>query len=205
MIKLSELNKDLYKPKDVKRLLGVSLSTVQNMTKDGRLNVVWSDTQRRHITKESLINYLDHMGLLYKEELPRQDVIYARVSTHKQKERGDLTRQIQTISTFAITQNPVNLMIIEDVGSGLNDNQKGLSKLIQMVMDDKINRIFINYKDRLTRFGFNYLKAICERHNTTIVTISNEAEDKSTQQELVEDIISLIQMYGLRHVIKEKL
>ncbi|MDO4895999.1 MAG: IS607 family transposase [Moraxella sp.] len=209
MIPISSLNKDFYKPRDVVALLGVSLPTVQNMTRDGRLVAIRSETNRRLITRESLIHHLRTIGVLYEQE-NRSDVIYARVSTHKQKERGDLDRQITAISSFVIHQNPKNLQILSDVGSGLNDNRKSLNKLITMVQDNKIDRIFILYKDRLTRFGFNYIKAICDKHNTQIIIISDDVLDKTMNEELAEDIVSIIhsfsgKMYGLRSKIKEQI
>lgn len=208
-INISEINKPFYKPKDIKELLNVSLGTVQNMTKDGRLVAIRNTKDRRMITRDSLIAYLDSIGLLISDDR-RIDVIYARVSTHKQKERGDLDRQIQSLKDFAVNKNPKSLETITDIGSGLNDNRKGLNKLIKWVQEDKVDRIFISYKDRLTRFGFNYLKAICDYHNTQIVVVSSEMLDKSTSEELAEDIISIIhsfsgKMYGLRSTIKQRI
>ena len=140
----------------------------------------------------------------------RQDGIYARVSTNKQKSRGDLDRQVEKISAFIISQNPQNLKVFKEVGSGLNDNRKQLLQLIDMVCENQVNRIFVLYKDRLTRFGFNYLKTICNKHNVEIVVVSNETEDKSIQEELAEDIIAIIhsfsgKLYGLRKTIKQKI
>ena len=79
-----------------------------------------------------------------------------------------------------------------------------------MVMNDEIDRIFILYKDRLTRFGFNYLEQICNKFGTKIIVISEEIQEKSIQEELAEDIISIIhsfsgKLYGMRNKIKEKL
>ncbi len=208
-INISKINKPFYKPKDIKELLNVSLSTVQNMTKDGRLIAIRNAKDRRMITRDSLIAYLDSIGLLVSDN-GRIDVIYARVSTHKQKERGDLDRQIQSLKEFAINKNPKSLETITDVDSGLNDNRKGLNKIINMVQTDSIDRVFVSYKDRLTRFGFNYLKAICDYHNTEIIIMSSETTTKSTSEELAEDIISIIhsfsgKMYGLRSTIKQRI
>lgn len=68
--------------------------------------------------------------------------------------------------------NPKNLEVISDVASGLNDNRRGLNKLIDMVLDGKIDRIFVLYKDRLTRFGFNYLERICKKMGSKIIVLS---------------------------------
>jgi len=206
MIKDVEITKNYYKSGEVARMLGVSTRTIQNYCMNGQLTEVFVNS-RRFIPKESVIAFLKEKGI-YLETEERKDVIYARVSTHKQKNRGDLDRQISVISQFAVTQNPKNMEIISDIGSGLNDNRKGLTKLILMIQEDKISRVFINYKDRLTRFGFNYLKMICDFHKTEIIVVSSETEDKSTSEELAEDIISIIhsfsgELYGLRKKLKD--
>ena len=77
-------------------------------------------------------------------------------------------------------------------------------------MEDKVDRIFILYKDRLTRFGYNYIERVCKKHNTEIVVLSNEVKDKSREQELAEDIISIIhsfsgKLYGSRKKLKEEI
>lgn len=170
------------------------------MYKDGKVS-------KRIYTKEVLINKLIEMDLLIDDADDRIDLIYARVSTHKQKERGDLQRQVDNIKLFAIDYNPRHLQVITDVASGLNDNRKGLLKLISLVQDGKVNRIFISYKDRLTRFGFNLIKQICDFNQTEIIIISNDMSDKTLEFELAEDIISIIhsfsgKLYGLRSKVK---
>lgn len=139
----------------------------------------------------------------------RHDIIYTRVSTTKQKKNGDLDRRIQKITQYIVDKNPYNLLTLTDVGSGLNDDRKNLNKLLNLAISDKVNRIFILYKDRLTRFGFRYLEKICLKHNTEIIVISNDLNDKSTQEELAEDIISLIhsfsrKLYGMCKKIKQE-
>lgn len=79
-----------------------------------------------------------------------------------------------------------------------------------MVQNGEVNRIFISYKDRLTRFGFNYIKRICDFHEVQIIIVPEEAGHKSDSEELAEDIIALIhsfsgECYDLRHKIKESI
>lgn len=210
MIHMSELTKDFYKTGEIAKFLNVSTRTVQNYCMDGKLEEIFTATNRRLISKESFINYLTKHNLLVDDSLStKYDAIYARVSTHKQKERGDLERQIETISRFAIDKNPKKLKIFSDVDSGLNDNRKQLNNLLDSVMNNEVDRIFINYKDRLTRFGFNYLMKICSKHNTEIVIVSNDTNNKTLQEELAEDIISVIhsfsgKLYGMRNKVKEE-
>lgn len=204
MIRLSDLTQDYYSPGDVAKLLGVVPMTVISYDNKGLINFERTATNRRIISRDSLITYLNSVGLLVDDLIStRYDAIYGRVSTHKQAERGDLDNQINTLLAYSAAQNPINIKVYKDIGSGLNDNRKNLIQLINDVQLNKINRIFITYKDRLTRFGFNYLQEICKFHNTTIIPISNELIEKSLQEELVEDLIAIIhsfsgKLYGLR-------
>lgn len=204
MIKFSELTQDFYTSGDVAKMLGVVPMTVIGYDKKGIMHFERTVTNRRLISKDNLINYLDSVGLYLDDRISgKYDAIYARVSTHKQATRGDLDSQINTLLVYAATQNPINIKIFKDIGSGLNDNRKELLSLINEVQQDKINRIFITYKDRLTRFGFNYLQTICGFHNVSIIQVSKEAVEKSIQEELVEDLVAIIhsfsgKLYGLR-------
>ena len=207
MVNINELTKEYYKSGEVAKLLGVTTRTIQNYCISGKLEEIIRNN-RRYVPKESLVSYLKKENLLDETIQGRKDIIYARVSTHKQKARGDLERQIQYVKDYVIYQNPTNLEIIKDVGSGLNDSRKGIIKLINEVQEDKVNRIFVNDKDRLTRFGYNDIKQICDYHKTEIIVINREIDDKTVSEELAEDIITIIhsfsgKLYGLRRKVKE--
>ena len=202
MIKKSELTKEYYKTGELAKMIGKQTRTVQSYCIKGDINSIIIPSGKRIISRDEVIKYLRSSNLLYE--------VYARVSTNKQKNRGDLDRQIDYITREIIAKNPKNLKVFSEVGSGLNDNRKELKKLLDMVMNDEIDRIFILYKDRLTRFGFNYLEQICNKFGTKIIVISEEIQEKSIQEELAEDIISIIhsfsgKLYGMRNKIKEKL
>lgn len=195
MIKLSSLTKDYYKPKEVCDMLNISIYTLYNREKQGLIKVDKTDSNRRIYSKDTVIALLSKYSLLYEDD-DRYDVIYARVSTYNQKQRGDLQRQIDMLSSYAVTQNPKNLQIITDIGSGLNDNRKGFKKLIQKILNNEVNRIFITYKDRLTRFGFHILQEICAKANTEIIVLYSDEQDVSVEEELVQDIISLMHSFS---------
>ena len=209
MIKKSELTKEYYKTGELAKMIGKQTRTVQSYCIKGDINSIIIPSGKRIISRDEVIKYLRSSNLLYEDD-NKIDLIYARVSTNEQKNRGDLDRQINYITKEIITKNPKNLKVFSEVGSGLNDNRKELKKLLDMVMNDEIDRIFILYKDRLTRFGFNYLEQICNKFGTKIIVISEEIQEKSIQEELAEDIISIIhsfsgKLYGMRNKIKEKL
>lgn len=208
-LKSEILKQSVYKTGQAAKLIGVSIPTVIQYCESGLIPYGRTESGYRLIQSSDLCDYLDTLGLVIDDtQQEKSDVIYARVSTHKQANRGDLDRQIEKLKLYAIDHNVRNLQVLSDIGSGLNDNRKNLLRLIAMVQDGTVNRIFITYKDRLTRFGFNYLKQICDYHGTTIVVVSDQTEQKSESEELAEDIIALIhsfsgKLYGLRHYIKE--
>ena len=209
MVKKSELTKEYYKTGELAKMIGKQTRTVQSYCIRGDINSIIIPSGKRIISKDEVIKYLRKSNLLYEDD-NKIDLIYARVSTNNQKNRGDLDKQIEYITREIITKNPKNLKIFSEVGSGLNENRKELKKLLDMVMNDEVDRIFILYKDRLTRFGFNYLEQICNKYGTKIIVTSEKRQEKSLQEELAEDIISIIhsfsgKLYGMRNKIKEKL
>ena len=203
------LKKSTYKTGEVATLLGVTIPTVIRYCKVGLIPYNKTESGHRRILATDVCAYLDKQNMLYEDSSTiKSDVIYARVSTHKQAERGDLERQVEKVKLFAIEQNVNNLLVKADVGSGLNDNRKGLFSLIDLIQEGKVNRLYILSKDRLTRFGYHYLEKICDFHGVSIVVVSDETENKSQSEELAEDIIALIQsfsgnLYDLKHKIKK--
>lgn len=116
--------------------------------------------------------------MLYEDEsLSKRDVIYTRVSTYGQQKQGDLDRQSDYI--LSNRDDLKNVLILKELGSGLNSKRKKLLKLIDMILNDEVNRIFITYKERLTRFGFEYIESICNHHNVEIVIMQSEQDNKS--------------------------
>lgn len=92
----------------------------------------------------------------------------------------------------------------------MNDNRKNLKSLIDLIQQGKVNRLFINYKDRLTRFGFNYIKQICDFHQVEIIIVSDMKDKNSESEELTEDILTLIHSFSgklddLRYEIRKGL
>jgi predicted site-specific integrase-resolvase len=139
--------------------------------------------------------------LLNDEEMTKHDVIYVRVSSNEQKTKGDLDRQ--AIFLMEHCDNLINPVILKEVGSGLNDKRKKIQELIRMVENNEVNRVFVTYRDRLTRFGFHYIETMFKAHGVEIVVVKDQAKEKSVQEELVEDMMALIasfsgKLYGLR-------
>jgi putative resolvase len=208
MYKESDFVKEVYTTGDVAKYLGISPRTVMRKDREGTISFKRSDTNRRILPREDLLEYLDKTGLLYRDGDNRFDVIYARVSTGKQKERGDLDRQVVNVLDYAKEMGLTRLKILKEVGSGLNDNRKELARLLGYIMERRVSRVFVNYRDRLTRFGFRYIEAVCKYNGTEIIVISDETREKTVQEELAEDLVAIIhsfsgKLYGLRRSAKK--
>ena len=184
-----------YKPKDFAELLGVSVKTLQRWDRDGIIKANRTPTDRRYYTYDQ---YLQFKGIQTENDI-RDTVIYARVSTRNQKD--DLQNQVEFLKQFCNAKGIIVNQCVEDFGSGLNYNRKKWNRLLDEVMANKIKTIVISNKDRFIRFGYDWFEKFCEKFNTKIIIVNNET--LSPNEELVQDIISILhvfscRLYGLR-------
>lgn len=154
-------------------------------------------------TKEDARSYFKSLDI-YEDDsdsVRRINIGYARVSSTDQKKNGDLDRQVSKL-VDALQKETLPYIIIKDTGSGLNTKRRGLIQLMDEVQKGSVDKIFVTYKDRLTRFGYEYLETFFSYFKTQIVPISVK-EEKNAQEELLEDMFSLIasfsgKLYGMR-------
>ena len=184
-----------YKPKDFAELLGVSVKTLQRWDREGILKANRTPTDRRYYTYDQ---YLKFKGIQTENDI-RDIVIYARVSTRNQKD--DLKNQVEFLKQFCNSKGMIVNQCIEDIGSDLDYNRKKWNKLLEDIMENKVKTIVISNKDRFVRFGYDWFEKLCEKFNTQIIIVNNETF--SPNKELVEDIVSILDMfsselYGLR-------
>ncbi len=190
--------------KEASEILGVSVRRLQIWDKEGKIRCVRTVGGRRRIPESEIKRILG----IKEVDVGRKAIIYARVSPHDQKQKGDLERQKQSLLEYAKSKGYEVVSILEDVASGLNENRKSLSRLFDMVEKKEIGVVIIGFKDRLTRFGFRYLERYFASHGVRIEVVNGE-EPKDAYQELVEDLIALVssfagKLYGLRsHKYKE--
>jgi len=138
------------------------------------------------------------MGLESSEDQPgNRTAIYCRVSSHDQKKKGDLERQAGRVSSYCVQKSYQVVDVLQDVGSGMSENRPRLRKLFKLVDDHQIDRVVVEHKDRLTRFGFGLLQAYFGSHGVAIEW-TEETLGKSYEEELVEDILSLMASFSAR-------
>lgn len=164
-----------------------------------QLFYLWRTTGKLQ-TKELVKNH----HLVWVEDEPSNDsrvvAVYGRVLTSKQKQ--DLSNQIDVLKKYVIS-NGSNPKVFSDIGSGMNEKRPGLISLMNEITQNKISKVVISHKDRLTRFGFGYLETIFKMYNTEIEIINLE-DDKSFQEELTEDLIAIIHHFSMKFYGKRK-
>lgn len=185
------INKNYYTTGEIADLFQVSTKTIQKWDNKGILKFERSPTNRRVLPKETLIEYLKSKNMFYEAEpLSKRDVIYARVSSYGQPKQNDLDRQVDYI--LSNRADLKNVLIFKEVKSSLDSKRKKLLKLINMILNDEVNRIFITHKERLVGLGFEYIEAICNHHDVEIIVMQSEQDNKSVEQELEKDIKRLL-------------
>ena len=179
-----------YKPNEFAELLNVSVRTLQRWDNEGKLKAFRTPTNRRYYTYEQ---YLEYKGIA-KSEIKRKHIIYTRVSTSNQKD--DLKNQIDFLRQYTNSSGIIIDEVIEDYGSGLNYNRKKWNKLIDECMLNEIDTIYITHKDRFIRFGYSWFEKFLNKFNVKIIVVNNE--DLSPQEELVQDIVSILHVFSCR-------
>ena len=189
-----------FKPQAFAELIGVSVKTLQRWDRENILKAYRTPTDRRYYTYDQ---YLKFKGI---DTMPdgRATVIYARVSTRNQAD--DLKNQVSFLKEFCNSRGMIVDYVIEDYGNGLNYNRKRWNGLLDSVMEQKVKTIVISNKDRFVRFGFDWFEKFYMKFNTKILVVNNE--ELSPQEELVQDIVSILhvfscRLYGLRKYKKK--
>lgn len=173
------------KARDVMKTLSISRTTLYLYTKDGKLKGTKLDNGYYDYDEESVFR------LLKKDN--RINIIYARVSTYKQKK--DLQKQINLIEQYCITHKVNNYKILSEIHSGLDLDRTKFSLLIDLVTNYKVKNIYITHKDRLTRLSFKTLKELFNKFGTTIITI-NCSDCEDNDNEIFEELISLMHIFS---------
>ena len=170
------------------KILGVTPQTLRNWDRLGKLKPHHTaENGYRYYSQEQLDNILGN------RKVKRITIGYCRVSSYKQKD--DLSRQCENMRTYLLAQGKP-FRIIQDIGSGINYRNKGLIELIELINDNRVDKVVILYKDRLLRFGAELVEEFACLHNCEIEIIDNA--EKTEQQELVEDLIQIITVFSCK-------
>ena len=175
-------------------MLGLHPNTLRNWSDEGKIKSVRTPGKHR---KFPLSEIQKHMGTENSGESTNRTAIYCRVSSHDQKKKGDLERQVGRVTAHCVQKGYQMVDVLQDVGSGMSENRPRLRKLFKLVDTRQIDRVVVEHKDRLTRFGFGLLQAYFGSHGV-VIEWTEETLGKSYEEELVEDILSLMASFSAR-------
>jgi len=172
---------------------------VPQRTAGGHRRYLLSDIKKLQGIPEDKV---DNIGLSNKV------AIYSRVSSHEQKQKGDLDRQKGRLLEYCVKKKYEVVRIFEEVGSGMSDIRSKLNRLCDVAEKKEISKVIVEHKDRLTRFNFKIYERYFKSLGVEIIIIE-QTLPKSYEAELVEDILSLVassssKVYGKRSAENRK-
>lgn len=168
--------------------LGITYKTAWNWFKAGKIDGAYQLPTGTVIVPNDIERQNNSYGV----------ILYARTSSSQNKDL--LERQVERLKEYAISNGYKIKQVVKEFGSGLNDERKQLTKILK---ENKYDKIIVEHKDRLTRFGFNWLQLLTNNR----IEVINESKEKD--EDIVKDLISIIhcfsaRIYGLRRSQKLK-
>lgn len=171
------------------KVLGVTIQTLRNWDKKELL-------KPDELTKGGERKYkLETLKNINKNITFNNDSLNARVSSHDQKD--DLIRQVQVLELYCSKQG-FNYKIIQDSGSGMNYYKKGLTKLLNLILEGQVKRLVLTHKDRLLRFGAELVFSICQAKEVEVIIINKGEESVKFEEELAKDVLEIITVFSAR-------
>ena len=173
-----------------------------------------------HISRQTLVKYVQNKDIRV-VELPngfydyndddvyrkaglaneRMNVTYARVSTPKQK--VDLENQEQTLVSYC-NKNGIKVhKSYKDIASGMNFDRKQFGVLLDDILNYKVGKLYITYKDRLSRISFDMFKRLFAEFGCEVIVI-NDTEDKTDETEIFEEMISMLHCFAMKMYSKRR-
>ena len=152
------------KPKEVMDTLRISRPTMMAYLEQGILKAEKMPNGYRDFDADSVYSLLN-------KGVKRKTIIYGRVSTPKQKQ--DLERQLEMLKQFCFERGYTIAYIYQDIASGISfEKRNDFMKMLDEIYANRVERVVVSYKDRLSRVGFGLFKHLFDRHNCEIATMS---------------------------------
>lgn len=170
----------LYTPKEASKILGISTKTLERYANQGKIICRRTEGGHRRYDVEQYLT-----GVVKRE----YKIVYCRVSSSKQKD--DLERQV-----LAMRELYPDATIIEDIGSGINYNRKGIKTILELLLRGDRISLVVAHRDRLARFGTELFEFLLKSNGGELVVLDDEA--KSSEQKLTEDLLTILHVFSCR-------
>jgi len=174
--------------------LGISIGTLREWERKGMITSARTPGGHRRYDVDKLYGVMVGDGTIAKDTPGKKTVLYCRCSTEKQRE--NLNRQKLRLMEHAHSKK-YDYVVLEEIASGVNENRRQLNKLLDMIIAGQVCRVVIEWKDRLARFGFTYIKKLFDAFNVELEII-NHRDEQRYEEEITEDIIAIMTSYSAR-------
>jgi len=165
----------------------VTTQTLRNWDRSGRIKTVRSEGNQRRIP-------LSEVEARTSSVKRKTALVYARCSTQKQAD--NLERQVGRLLEYA-NKTYARVELFKDIGSGLNENRRQFKRLLQRLADPDVACVVIEYKDRLSRYGFETFRGYCKSLGVR-VDVLRAKESLEFEREFAEDVVALIASFSAR-------
>src|SRR6266702_1669539 len=185
-------NKRLLHPKEAAYELGVSTKTIHRWDQAGKLRTVRTVGNQRRIPVEEILRLRRQ-----EERAAERCVLYARVSSVRQEQDGNLARQTERLKEAATECGYEVVQVITEQASSLNERRKGMKKLLALVEQQAVDVVVIEYPDRLVRFGFSYLEQAF-RWKDVRLEVLDPPKQQEPAEELIQDMLTIATVFAGR-------
>lgn len=176
----------------VLKILNISRPTLVKYHQTGLIKIDSTINGHHNFNEDSVYALIGKT----KEKHKKINVSYARVSTQSQK--NQLAEQNQRIINSVISKGLTLDKQLQDIKSGMNHDRSGFQELLMDICSGKVELLIVENKDRLVRFGFETLESIFKMFGTRILVLNDSIEQKIYEQELTEDLISIIHYFTMK-------
>lgn len=178
--------------KEALSVLKVHRVTLNRYVREGKINVTKLANGRYEYDDSDIFRFIGKQQIQHNTKI----ISYSRVSTQSQKEH--LKNQTQRIYESCVSRGIKLDKQFEDIGSGMSSERSGFDKVCQMIFHGDVELLVIENKDRLTRFGFDMLEKFFSYFGCKILILNDSLENKSYEQELTDDLISVIHYFTMK-------
>ena len=180
------------KAKDVLKILNISRITLMKYLKLGYISAIKLPNGQYDYNDDTVYAFIGQK----KEKKNKKIISYSRVSTQNQK--SQLKEQTQRIYNSCVSKGIKLDEQIEDIKSGMSSDRKAFNYVCQEIIKGNVELLVIENKDRLLRFGYEIFEDFFKYFGTKILVLNDTLENKTYEQELTEDLISIIHYFTMK-------
>ena len=180
------------KAKDVLKILNISRITLMKYLKLGYISAIKLPNGQYDYNDDTVYAFIGQK----KEKKNKKIISYSRVSTQNQK--SQLKEQTQRIYNSCVNKGIKLDEQIEDIKSGMSSDRKGFNYVCQEIIKGNVELLVIENKDRLLRFGYEIFEDFFKYFGTKILVLNDTLENKTYEQELTDDLISIIHYFTMK-------